>query len=206
MWIGSWLLAVFALVALFYAYLHLPGGWRRWPVRQPAAWRRRCALAGLPLGFAVAVYTAVLLGVLVARPLWNTPLLSVIFVLSALSSGTAALILIAPARARHVIARWDLLAIGAETLVIAALLLFGAVSSRSAHNAVALLASGDYAGLFWIGVVFAGLVVPSAIELWAARRLHPSRVATIVAAWLVLAGGFLLRFVIVYAGQQSALS
>jgi formate-dependent nitrite reductase membrane component NrfD len=48
-------------------------------------------------------------------------------------------------------------------------------------------------------VVFGGLLVPAALELLALRgRATHSRAVPA----LVLAGGLLLRFVIVYAGQQ----
>ncbi len=205
MWIGSWLLALFSAVTLLYAYLHLPVRLQRWPVPDADAWRRRLAIAGLPLGLAVAVYTAVLLGVLVARPLWNTPVLSLLFVLSALSSAAAALMLAAPAREHHALSTADIGLIAAETITLASLLFFGALSSSSARHGVGLLAAGDYAWPFWVGVVLLGLLVPAAIEIRAARAHATPRALAALAAWLVLAGGFMLRYVVVYAGQQSIL-
>ncbi len=205
MWIGSWLLALFSAVTLFYAYLQLPARWRRWRVPHGAAWARRLAVAGLPLGLAVAVYTAVLLGVLVARPLWNTPALAVLFVLSALSSAAAALMLITPAAEHPALSRADIVLIAAETLTLGGLLFYGVVSSSSARHGVGVLAAGDYALPFWLGVVLLGLLVPGGIEVRAARAHRVPRALVTLAAWLVLAGGFLLRYVVVYAGQQSAL-
>jgi formate-dependent nitrite reductase membrane component NrfD len=205
MWIGSWLLALFSLVTLAYAYLHLPITWQRWPVPHAESWRRRLAISGLPLGFAVAVYTAVLLGVLVARPLWNTPVLAVLFVLSALSSAAAALMLVVPAREHGVLSTADIILLASEGLALAGLLFFGAVSSSSARHGVSVLAAGDYALTFWLGVVLMGLLVPAALEVRAARVPHGSRALAALAAWLVLAGGVLLRYVVVFAGQQSAL-
>ena len=205
MWIGSWLLVLFSAVSLLYAYLHLPARWQRWPVPYADAWRRRLAIAGLPLGLAVAVYTAVLLGVLVARPLWNTPVLSLLFVLSALSSAAAALMLAAPAREHHALSTADIGLIAAETITLASLLFFGALSSTSARHGVGLIAAGDYAWSFWVGVVLLGLLVPAAIEIRAARVHATPRALAALAAWLVLAGGFMLRYVVVYAGQQSVL-
>jgi formate-dependent nitrite reductase membrane component NrfD len=205
MWIGSWLLVAFSIASLAYAYLYLPLRWQRWSVPSAEAWQRRLALAGLPLGLAVAIYTAILLGVLVARPLWNTPLLSLLFVLSALSTGAAALMLFVPARAHHALSLFDVVVIGGEALALAALLFFGVLSTTSARDGVALLAAGSYAVAFWLGVVGLGLLVPFLIELRLVRRIGHSPLLGAVASILVLTGGFLLRYVIVYVGQLSAL-
>lgn len=200
MWIGSWLLAGFSALSLAYAYLHLPARWQRWAVPDRAVWMRRLAIAVLPFGLAVAVYTAVLLGVLVARPLWNTPLLSLLFVCSALSSGAALLMVLLPHRDHGWLARVDVVLIGLEIVLIAALLLYGSVSSEAVIEATRTLAGGEQAAAFWIGVVLIGLLVPLGLGLMGAGA-HGTALVT-VAASCVLLGGFLLRYVIVYAGQQ----
>ncbi len=205
MWIGSWLLAIFSLVSLGYAYLFLPAIWQRWQVRHADAWRRRLAILGVPLGLSVAVYTAVLLGVLVARPLWNTPLLALLFVLSALSSAAALLMVLAPRGDHRLLSSVDIALIAAEVIVLAGILAYGLVSFTPARDAVIVLMR-DFGWSFWGGVVLLGLLVPLAVEWWALRRRAHSRVLTAGAAILVLAGGFLLRYVVVYAGQQSGLA
>jgi formate-dependent nitrite reductase membrane component NrfD len=204
MWIGSWLLVLFSAVTLGYAYLHLPLRWQRWPVAHAEVWRKWLAGVGLPLGFSVAVYTAVLLGMLVARPLWNTPLVAILFVLSALSSAAALLIVIAPRGDDHLLSRLDVVLIVAEVLVLAALVFYGLVSLTSARDAVEILAA-DFAWSFWGGVVMLGLLAPLALDVVLLWRRSAERIA-LAAAWLVLIGGFLLRYVIVYAGQASRLS
>jgi formate-dependent nitrite reductase membrane component NrfD len=205
MWIGSWLLALFSAVSLAYAYLHLPRAWQRWPVHDAARWTRRLAILALPLALSVAVYTAILLGALVARPLWNTPLLSMLFVLSALSSGAAALMLFVPHAEQHVLSIADVVFLATEVVVIGALIFFGLISPTAARQAVVRLAGGEYGVLFWLGVVVVGLVVPFGIELRLLRRVGHSRRRAALAASLVLIGAFLLRYVLVYVGQQSAL-
>lgn len=205
MWIGSWLLAIFSVVSLFYAYLLLPANWQKWRVPQADRWRRVLAIAGLPLGLSVAVYTAVLLGVLVARPLWNTPLLALLFVLSALSSAAALLLLVAPHGDHDLLSNVDMALIVAEVLVLGTILMYGFVSYTASRDAVVLLAR-DFAWSFWGGVVLLGLLTPLAVEWWALWNRGHSRLAATAAAVLVLWGGFLLRYVVVYAGQLSGLT
>ncbi len=205
MWIGSWLLTFFSLASLAYAYLMLPAAWQKWFIPRADAWRRGLAIAGLPLGLSVAVYTAVLLGVLVARPLWNTPLLALLFVLSALSSAAALLLIIAPRGDRHLLSIVDVGLIVAEVLVLVAILTYGLVSYTASREAVILLAV-DFGWSFWLGVMMLGLLAPLAVEWWLLRNPVHSRLFLIGAAVLVLLGGFLLRYVVVYAGQLSALA
>ncbi len=166
--------------------------------------RRRLAIAGLPLGLGVAVYTGVLLGVLVSRPLWNTPLVALLFVLSAISSAAALLMLLEPRSDHRLLSTLDVTLILAEVLVLGAVLLYGAVSFSPARHAVGVLAR-DFAWSFWGGVMLLGLLVPLAVE-WTGLRRPTPRLALAAAAWLVLLGGVLLRYVLVYAGQISGLT
>jgi formate-dependent nitrite reductase membrane component NrfD len=87
-------------------------------------------------------------------------------------------------------------------LMLIFLLLVGLVTSSASHAAAAgLLFNGGYAWLFWGGVVIAGIVVPLALQLL--ELSHRIR-HTAVPAVLVLVGGFVLRWVLVNAGQASA--
>jgi protein NrfD len=209
MWIGSWLIALFSILSLAYAYLFVQRPARWWSPSHPERWKRRLAIACLPLGIAVAIYTGVLLGVVVARPLWNTPLVAQLFVLSALSTASAFLMFLVDGEERTALLGVDLVLIGCEIATLVAFLIYGAVSGASAREAVRLMTATWYGVLFWIGVVIAGLVTPLVLELRhfgygasPARHAQPSHA---VAAALVLAGGFLLRLVFVYAGQASRL-
>ena len=55
------------------------------------------------------------------------------------------------------------------------------------------LTSGHYAPLFWGGLVGIGLVLPLALDFFG----HRARALGVVAALLVLVGGFVLRYVVV---------
>jgi formate-dependent nitrite reductase membrane component NrfD len=119
MWVGTWLLTFSSIVSITYAYLWLPPYWQLWAPSDLVMRRRRLALAGLPLGIAVGIYTGVLLGCRRAAPV-NTPLLAQLFLISALSSAAALLLILfrrGGATAERRIARGDAALIVAELLM-----------------------------------------------------------------------------------------
>ena len=66
------------------------------------------------------------------------------------------------------------------------------------------------AGLFWIGVVLIGLIIPGIIELFYVQKTllyqRPYKIPKfmeILVCLAVLVGGFMLRYVIVMAGQMT---
>jgi formate-dependent nitrite reductase membrane component NrfD len=225
MWIGTWLLTVFTLVSLAFASLHLPERYQVWRPAESGRWRDWLAAAGIPTGIAVGIYTGVLLGAVPARPFWNTPMVAQLFLFSALSTATALLMIVAPLVAsgfsrksepaagpdadRTLLLSADVVLILLELLIITPYIIHGQLSTESARDSLALIMGGAFTFPFWLGVVAFGLLAPLAIEAWhlvpaLTGRAHPSRrwVEVAVAA-LVLCGGFLLRWVFVYAGQRS---
>jgi formate-dependent nitrite reductase membrane component NrfD len=88
--IGSWLLVLFIGVSIVYAYTFLSREAR--PGDRLDALRKALAWVGVPLGIAVAVYTGILLGAMPSRPFWNSPILALLFLVSALSTGVAGII------------------------------------------------------------------------------------------------------------------
>ncbi|MDZ7736021.1 MAG: NrfD/PsrC family molybdoenzyme membrane anchor subunit [Gammaproteobacteria bacterium] len=71
-----------------------------------------------------------------------------------------------------------------------------------------VLPGGELAGLFWFGFIVLGLLVPVAVELYYVlpRLLYERAYASPPAAdvftcALVLLGGFMLRYVVLLAGQ-----
>ena len=163
---------------------------------------RAIAVANLVLGAALGVYTGILLSALGARPLWSSALLGPLFLVSGLSTG-AAFMLLAGLRTheRVRLARIDAGLIVLELLLIGLWLtglLAGGAASRSAAW---LVLGGPYTAAFWTLVVAAGLLTPLAAEWLELRhRVAPGRLA----ALLVLAGGFALRWILVAAGQHAA--
>lgn len=207
---GAWILvAVYPALAAA-LLLHMPP-WlrRRTPAlaaladRLPAIPRlvRWVAAANMILGGLLGIYTGVLLSAFGARPLWNSALLGPLFLVSGLSSAAALVHLVATDRSeRELLARADNRFLQAE-LATLALFLIGLVTSTEAHlRAAELFFGGPFTAVFWVGVVGLGIVVPLFVQTLAVghRVRH-----TPVAPLLVLAGGVLLRFVIVVAGQVS---
>ena len=71
----------------------------------------------------------------------------------------------------------------------------------SAVTAKQALSTGQYALIFWIGVVGIGLLTPITIALTALKN-HAYRVGYIIAnSLVVICGVVMLRYYIVYAGQ-----
>lgn len=212
--------------------LHVPFGHRilervrKWSsfLHQRAALVQAIGMAAICAGVALGLYTGILLGTLGARPLWNSAILGPLFLFSGLSSAAALMHLLSfravgenqpafadallaglyrllnPHRQTHFVVRADLSFLIIE-LGILAIWLIGLATTAAVHqDAVALLLGGPYTAVFWGGIVATGIVIPVALQyLELAGKIR----ATAIPAVLVLAGGFLLRAVLVSAGQVS---
>lgn len=153
------------------------------------------------LGVLLGIYTGVLLSAMGARPLWNSALLGPLFLTSGLSSAAAFVHMVArEPEERVLLAKADNTFLAVE-LVFIGLFLVGLASAARVHvEAAALFLGGPYTAVFWVGVVGLGIVIPLVVQTLAVRhRIQHTPVAPV----LVIAGGLLLRFVIVYAGQFS---
>jgi formate-dependent nitrite reductase membrane component NrfD len=79
------------------------------------------------------------------------------------------------------------------------------VSPRSYVEAVHLIMGGEFTILFWVFVVGVGIILPLILEFYALiPRVKPrdhTPWLTGAATASVLLGGFMLRYVVVYAGQ-----
>jgi protein NrfD len=163
--------------------------------------RRPLLLTNAALGVALGLYTGLLLGTLPARLAWNSAVLGPLFLASGISTGAATLLLLKLDESeRRTLVRWDFVAIAAE-LVLLALMLVGFGTSGEAGRAAAHgFLGGEYTAVFWSVVVFMGLLVPLAMEVIEARR-HLPFVALVPV--LILAGGLALRWILLVAGQHS---
>ena len=198
--LGSWALlifGIFALVSFLSALvednrLDWPAGRR---VRPPGMLGTAIAGIGGLFGFYVAGYTGVLLAV-TNRPIWSdTPLLGMLFVVSAASISAALMTLLAH-RSRWTMPglaalhRMDAWVVALEFIVLIAVMISLGPVFRAWLNAWGLL--------LFFGVIIVGMLIPLALY-WRAEWLG-NRNATAVAA-LVLVGGFILRLVIVFSAQ-----
>ena len=154
---------------------------------------RALDVVGMVLAVCVAAYTGVLLGDAgLAFPLWNMAILPLLFVVSAASTGIAAVLLVtylaAPdeVEALPFLPKAGLVLPVLELVLVAVLLGVTAGSSGSAAAAgaasVANLVSGAYAVPFWLGFVVVGLVLPFALELARHRGAGAPKAAAVVGA------------------------
>lgn len=217
--IGSWVLGLCIVASVLYAWTFLTPGIGG--TSAPAGLQRLMAWVGIPLGIAVALYTGIMLGAAPARPFWNSQILGPLFLLSALSTGIAGILLFYAFfhKGRHdgpagdqtgfVLAFSDAVLIAMELVVIFFFILFAHLTvGDPAHAIDVILPGGSLATWFWVGVVLFGMVVPALVEvhqvapkLMQGRPYLIRRPIEIGIGVLVLGGGFLLRYVIVVAGQ-----
>lgn len=162
---------------------------------------------GSIIGFGVALYTGILLGVLLPRTLWFSPLLPWLFVVSSLSTGVVAVSLLTykverdQAALRETIGRSERNHV--TLLVLELLILTGYIASVEVPLATRTLLSGGLGALFLGGVLILGILVPLGLGAYHIKA-KPGTVATSLTQLsfaLVLLGGVLLRYTILVAGQ-----
>jgi formate-dependent nitrite reductase membrane component NrfD len=162
---------------------------------------KNIGILNMILGMMLGAYTGVLLSSMGSRPLWNTSLLWVLFLVSGLSAAAAYVHLIAKNKAEsELLAKADNGFLVVE-LFIFVMLFLGLMSSARPHlEAAQLLLTGIYAPAFWVFVIGLGIVIPLGLQLLAVNHKIKH---TPIAPIMVIVGGLILRFIIVSAGQYS---
>lgn len=161
----------------------------------------------LVLAVLLGCYTGFLLSALKSFPMLNNPVLPLLFLASGTTSGIAVALLVGAMNQRfmnehkgtlHFIHQIENPVIFAEIFLLFAffvgLLLGDGQKILSVHNAL----SGFWGGVFWIGVVGVGIVVPLIAGL-----LRTSSKQMVFMAGFSLLGVFLLRMFVLYAGQMT---
>lgn len=150
----------------------------------------------------LGIYTGILLSAFNARPLWNTSILGPLFLVSGLSTGAAAIMIISRKKEEiHLFSKIDLWLILAELFLITHFIMGMKASTQVQINAVDQLLSGGFGLLFWGGIVIVGLIVPAILEIF---KLRGAKIPVALPSALILLGGLLLRILIVEAGQISS--
>ena len=209
--VGSWALLVFGIFS-FISFLGALAEedrfrWQafrrfKWPaligVRPPSILGTIIAIIGGIAGLFIAGYTGVLLAV-TNRPIWaDTPLLGMLFIVSAASTSTALMMLLAHRYGWRMpgiasLERMDGIVLTLELLVLIALVVSLGPAARGWLNAW---------GLFLVvGVVIVGLLIPLAMS-WRQRTrgVYAGGSIAMLAA-LILIGGFLLRLIIIFSSE-----
>ena len=229
--IGTWLLLFFNVVALLNCYAWLTEMQRKalfaripnrlaflWRFNYDIdGWRRYLALTGLPISVGVGIYTGVLLGAVQSRPFWNTNLVAQLFLFSALSTGCAVLILGLAHREQSaqelkLLYGLDICFMVLEFFIVLPYLIHGSLSVQAVQDSLKLILGGPFTIWFWVFFLGLGLLTPLVVELSELipvmvtnREFHYRRPIAAATALLILGGGFLLRYIFVFAGQMSAM-
>ncbi len=157
--------------------------------------------------FGTALYTGILLKATKSVPLWNTYLLPLLFLVSALSTGSMAIILSTlgagllslESGPLKVLMHGEQMLVVIEGIVLYLLLSRRYKAAEQGKDSVLFLLFGEMKLVFWIGIVFLGLIFPILLEN-IASFFHGNVVFIFVAGVLLLCGGFFLRLGILHAG------
>jgi formate-dependent nitrite reductase membrane component NrfD len=210
---GSVFLTLDAIVTLVYAYYVL---------QENNKMARIWGLGGLPIAIAGHGYTGFFLALSKARAFWNTALNPALFMVSAMVSGLAVLIVLsniwlrrqAPEMsedrlARHktvigTLLRLFIIFIVADLFLIGSDLTVLASSDTESYAMLQLLTTGEFA-IWFLGIeLLLGAVLPLALLAHPKTRMIPA--VQYASAALVIIGIFVMRVIIVIGGQSVHLS
>jgi len=194
--IGSWGLGAFGAFAFLSAVLSLGDSEAR------LALRRNVAKVGSVFGFFLAAYTGVLLST-TAQPIWGeSRLMGALFLASGASTGLASIAVISYFKGANLGEGWSKLKKADSFVMVVELVLLLALVLMLGPAADPIT-KGRFALPFWGGLVALGLIVPLGLSFVKGGdgRERTAGGTLAIASVLVLIGGFLLRYVIIMAGQ-----
>ena len=200
---GSFLLILYPLNCIVYGFFMFRGRKRL---------TRTFGLIGIPLALMVHGYTGFILAFGKARPLWNSSIMPLLFLVSAMVSGIAMMIIVSLIRdrffTREHILNTDILSALATMLgwclvfdlfLTATEMVVHGISHLGAQENVALLLTGPFAGLFLVLENLVGKVIPMAVVLAPrTRRMIP---LLLLASILVMIGIYTMRYNVVVGGE-----
>ena len=201
---GFLILSIFIVLGLvLLAKSVLPFGWL-YP--KSSLWYIVEVLA-IVFALATALYTGILLKATKSIALWNTYLLPLLFLVSALSTGSMAIILSTlgtgllylDAAALKILMGGEQILVVVEGIVLFIYLSRRYKASEQAKDSVRLLLFGEKKLLFWGGIVFLGFIFPVVLE-GISSLTHGNPVFIFAAGIILLCGGFFLRLGVLSAG------
>jgi len=206
---GSFLLTIYPINCLIYAYFMK---------RKNDRMTKLFGLIGIPLAISVHGYTGFILALSKARALWNTAVMPILFLVSAMVSGIALMIIVvqirklfAPKgeRAAYDEIMVDLGRILAASILADLFLIFSDVlvlftADTEAREAAIMVLSLDFSPLFLGVEITLGSLVPLAILALPQLRGRPGWLT--LAAVCVMLGILAMRYIMVIGGQHLPLS
>jgi formate-dependent nitrite reductase membrane component NrfD len=199
---GSFLLILYPINCIIYGYFMF---------KEQKKLTRLFGLIGIPLAISVHGYTGFILAFGKARALWNTALMPILFLVSAIVSGIALMILVCIVKGRFFskqkkldypllenlgkMLAWaivfDLFLVGCDILVLL-------ISHSEAQEVAHVLLTGKFFPLFLIVENLLGKIVPFILLVVPRFR---NLVTIIIASSLVVIGIFFMRYVVVVGGE-----
>jgi polysulfide reductase chain C len=187
----------------------------QFPDHQPTVWLI-LEIVSLVFSFATALYTGVLLMSVRYVPLWNTPFLPILFLTSALSTGSMGVILAMMGsgllfpRAEalfllgHDMVHYERILIVIEGIILALYLISRYRAKDQGETSVRLLLSGRLKLLFWGGIVLTGFIFPISLE-YTYSFCPDYPVLLYATGTFLLCGGFFLRLGVLASGVKEQL-
>ncbi|MCI5208520.1 MAG: hypothetical protein D3910_06950 [Candidatus Electrothrix sp. ATG2] len=219
---GAWIVLIIFPLMIAYALAALPdeikGGMKNGFLKNMADTMSphlsKLAKLNVVFGVLLSIYTGILLSTFVARPLWNSAILPLLFLASGMSTGAAVMIIVAKNKeVKLFFTKLDIWLIFGEILILA-LLFYGHYTGNAAHQAAIMpfFNSSHDTFPYFLSIVVVGIVLPLAIVLKFLEVTGKHTDEEISgfglflmnsSAVLVLIGGAVIRFALVYAGQLS---
>jgi tetrathionate reductase subunit C len=200
---GSFLLTIYPINCVIYGFFMFRGKKRL---------TRIFGLVGIPLALMVHGYTGFILAFGKARPLWNSSIMPLLFLVSAMVSGIAMMILVCVIRDRFFtkerVINMDLLSALSKMLgwclifdlfLTATEIVVHSISHLGAQESTALLLTGPFAGLFLLVENLLGKAIPTIVMLNPRTRKMVSLL--VVASALVMIGIYTMRYNVVVGGE-----
>jgi len=206
---GTFFLTAYPPIGLIYAWYVFRGNYRAAKI-----W----GLCGFPVAVSVHGYTGFILALGAGRPIWNTSLNPILFLVSAMVSGLALMIIIINIRYCYFAQDEDAAQKAADlriintlvrmlfVFIIVELFLMGcdlavlANSKAEEYVTYRLLTQGSWAPLFLGVELTMGGLIPLILLSIKPIRLHP--VGQSIACFFILCGILAMRIIIVVGGQS----
>ena len=156
------------------------------------------------LGLATAGYTAILIGVLRAIPFWHQSVLAILFLVSALSTGISATVVVRELFFKDE-SHTEVYRITHFYSMIIEIFLFLSLMFVAFNGVPEMVFSAKtiFFGSFrfWVWVLLVGIIIPATLHR--SKKLHFDGYRLIIIESMVLIGGFNLRLIIIQAGAYT---
>ena len=167
--------------------------------------RKSLEIITIPISFAVMLYTGLFLASNASIPFWNTPWLAALFLLSSLSAGVSAVLLIdyfvqgqtLLLRAAKPLQRLHMACLTFEAAALAGFVHAG-FANPDASKSIALLMQPDMLSVGVVGVGLFGIAIPFLLEGYALTRKECRTIPFSDVVCLI--SGFCLRWCVIMCG------